>query len=147
MNVSLTPRLEELVRRKVASGLYNNASEVIRDALRLLVERDQEASEGRHGSAKEEVLARLSALEGPLRARGIASLALFGSIARGEERPDSDVDVLVDIRPDARFSLFDLGAVRNLLEDSLGREVDVTTRKGLAPAIAEQVLAEAEQVF
>ena len=40
MNVSLTPKLEEIVRRKVASGLYNNASEVIREALRLLVERD-----------------------------------------------------------------------------------------------------------
>ncbi len=40
MNVSLTPRLEEFIRRKVAGGLYNNASEVVRDALRLLVERE-----------------------------------------------------------------------------------------------------------
>ena len=36
MNVNLTPQLEEMVRRKVASGLYNSASEVIREALRLL---------------------------------------------------------------------------------------------------------------
>lgn len=42
MNVSLTPRLEELIRRKVESGLYNNASEVVREALRLLEERDNE---------------------------------------------------------------------------------------------------------
>ncbi|MCK4343386.1 MAG: type II toxin-antitoxin system ParD family antitoxin [Phycisphaerae bacterium] len=41
MNVSLTPTLEELVSRKVASGLYNSASEVIREALRLLEERDR----------------------------------------------------------------------------------------------------------
>lgn len=40
MNVSLTPQLEEFVRRKVESGLYNNASEVIREGLRLLVDRD-----------------------------------------------------------------------------------------------------------
>lgn len=40
MNVSLTPQLEEFVRRKVESGLYNNASEVIREGLRLLIERD-----------------------------------------------------------------------------------------------------------
>jgi putative addiction module CopG family antidote len=40
MNVSLTAELEKYVRRKVASGLYNNASEVIREALRLLVERE-----------------------------------------------------------------------------------------------------------
>ncbi len=41
MNVSLTPQLEELVRRKVESGLYNNASEVVREALRLMEERDR----------------------------------------------------------------------------------------------------------
>ena len=41
MHVSLTPKLEELVRRKVDSGLYNNASEVVREALRLMAEQDQ----------------------------------------------------------------------------------------------------------
>lgn len=41
MNVSLTPKLEELVNQKVSSGLYNSASEVVRDALRLLEERDR----------------------------------------------------------------------------------------------------------
>ena len=41
MHVSLTPVLEDLVRKKVSSGLYNNASEVIRDALRLMTEHDE----------------------------------------------------------------------------------------------------------
>jgi antitoxin ParD1/3/4 len=41
MNISLTPHLEDLVRAKVESGLYNSASEVMREALRLLQERDQ----------------------------------------------------------------------------------------------------------
>jgi len=41
MNVNLTPELEELVQRKVASGLYNNQSEVVREALRLLAEQDR----------------------------------------------------------------------------------------------------------
>ena len=41
MNVNLTPQLEELVRAKVSSGLYTSASEVVREALRLLVEQDQ----------------------------------------------------------------------------------------------------------
>lgn len=41
MNVSLTPQLEAMVRRKVESGLYNNASEVVREALRLMEERDR----------------------------------------------------------------------------------------------------------
>ena len=42
MNVSLTPRLEAIVRQKVESGLYNNASEVVREAIRLMDERDQQ---------------------------------------------------------------------------------------------------------
>lgn len=41
MHVSLTPKLEELVREKVESGLYNNASEVVREALRLMAEQDE----------------------------------------------------------------------------------------------------------
>ncbi|MFD2263229.1 type II toxin-antitoxin system ParD family antitoxin [Lacibacterium aquatile] len=41
MHVSLTPKLEEMVREKVESGLYNNASEVIRDALRLMATQDE----------------------------------------------------------------------------------------------------------
>lgn len=41
MNVSLTPELEQLVQEKVSSGLYNSASEVVREALRLLIERDE----------------------------------------------------------------------------------------------------------
>ncbi len=41
MNVNLTPELEALVQRKVASGLYNNQSEVVREALRLLAEQDR----------------------------------------------------------------------------------------------------------
>jgi len=41
MNINLTPQLEDLVRQKVASGLYNSASEVVREALRLLGEKDQ----------------------------------------------------------------------------------------------------------
>lgn len=43
MNVSLTPQLEEFVRRKVASGLYNNASEVVREGLRLKIEHEAAA--------------------------------------------------------------------------------------------------------
>jgi hypothetical protein len=149
MNVSLTPKLEEIVRRKVASGLYNNASEVIREALRLLVERDGAGDGVRTGTpfGKREMRARLAALEKPLRERGITSLALFGSVVHGDARPDSDVDVLIDIAPAARFSLVDLVSVKKFLEERLGREVDVVTRQGIDPAVSERVFREAETVF
>lgn len=148
MNVSLTPALEKFVRRKVASGLYNNASEVIREALRLLVQREPEAArKSERKGNKADIFGQLRALEQPLRERGLASLALFGSFARNDARPDSDVDVLVDIAADVPFSLVDLVAVKDFLEDRLGRPVDVVTKNGLEPLIRERVLRDAETVF
>jgi predicted nucleotidyltransferase len=149
MNISLTPRLEEMIRAKVASGLYSNASEVIREALRLLLERDVGGSQvpRKPPPQKEAVRTQLAALEEPLRQRGVRSLALFGSAVRGEAGVDSDIDVLVDIDPVARFSLVDLVSVKNFLEEQLGRPVDVVTRQGIDPALAKGVLVEAEPVF
>ena len=149
MNVSLTTELEKYIRRKVASGLYNNASEVVREALRLHLENER-APPTRHAREpprKDEVVAELAALEKPLRQRGLTSLALFGSVVRGTARPDSDIDVLVDVAPGAQFSLIDLVAVKDFLEDQLGRRVDVVTRGGLEPAIRDRVLREAQAVF
>ena len=62
MNVSLTPTLEELVQRKVATGLYNSASEVIREALRLLEERD-EMRQMRLGTLRKEISVGLDQLQ------------------------------------------------------------------------------------
>lgn len=149
MNVSLTPELERYIRRKVESGLYSNSSEVVREALRLLVGQES----GGPGPSRREppqsarVQAELKALEKPLRERGLTALALFGSTARGTSRPDSDVDVLIDIAPDVSFSLVDLVSVKHFLEDNLGRQVDVVIREGLDPAIRDRVIREARAVF
>jgi len=145
MNVSLTPTLEAFVRRKVDSGLYNNASEVMREALRLLVERENARPAERPD--KERIGAQIGALKGALRKKGVVSLSLFGSLVRGEARPDSDIDVLIDIAPRRRFSLLDLISVKHLLEDELEREVDVVTRGGLDSRIRDNVLSQAERVF
>jgi predicted nucleotidyltransferase len=96
---------------------------------------------------RDEVFARLAALEKPLRERGLKSLAIFGSVVRGAARPDSDRDPLVDIEPDARFSLIDLVALKDFLEDRLDRKVDVVTKGGLESGIRDRVLSEAESVF
>jgi uncharacterized protein len=72
---------------------------------------------------------------------GARNVRLFGSTARGDSRPDSDVDLLVDLEPDR--SLFDLGGLLSELSELLGREVDVVTEKGLRSRIREQVLREA----
>lgn len=149
MNVSLTPELEQYIRRKVDSGLYGNASEVVREALRLLVGREAAPAgqSRREPPQSDSIRSELKALEGPLRERGLTALAIFGSTVRGTARPDSDVDVLVDIAPDMRFSLVDLVSVKDFLEDRLGRTVDVVTREGLDPAIRDRVIREARAVF
>lgn len=149
MNVSLTPELEQYIRRKVDSGLYGNASEVVREALRLLVGRDTDSSgpSRREPPRNENMHAELKALEKPLRERGLTALALFGSTVRGTARPDSDVDLLIDVAPDVRFSLVDLVSVKDFLEDRLGRKVDVVTREGLDPAIRDRIIREARAVF
>ena len=148
MNVSLTAALEDFIRRKVATGLYNNASEVVREALRMLIEREAgRAAPVRESPIRESVLERLRAAESDLRQRGVASLALFGSAARGEARPDSDIDILIDVAPGHPFSLVDLVSLKNFLADRLEHDVDVVTREGIGPGIGERVLREAEHVF
>ena len=72
---------------------------------------------------------------------GVRSLALFGSVARGEAGPDSDVDLLVDFhRP---VGLFELIEVQEKLEGWLGRSVDLVPRDSIKRQLRERILAEA----
>ena len=71
---------------------------------------------------------------------GAHNVRVFGSVARGEARPDSDVDLLVDMEPGR--SLFDLGGLLSDLQVLLGVDVDVVTEKGLRPRIRAEVLQE-----
>lgn len=77
---------------------------------------------------------------------GLAELAVFGSVARGEESDDSDVDLLYVARPDAR-----LGFAINRLEDELaelfGRHVDLVSRKALHRLIRDRVEHEAQTLY
>ena len=77
----------------------------------------------------------------------IRELAVFGSAARGDAHPDSDIDVLVEFEPAARIGFIALSRLNRDLETLLGRRVDVVTKRGLNPLIRERVQAEAEVVF
>ncbi|NCA70516.1 MAG: DNA polymerase subunit beta [Sphingobacteriia bacterium] len=89
-----------------------------------------------------ELLARHKAF---LRARfGVTELALFGSTARGDRRPDSDVDILVSFDGPATSGRY--FGVQFYLEDLLGRPVDLVTRKSLRPELAPYVTKDALHV-
>ena len=86
------------------------------------------------------------ASEPEIRALGIQRLALFGSVARGEARPDSDVDVLVEFRPGTKTYDHFL-ALSELLETRLGRRVELVTKEALSPVLGPRILAEAQDVL
>ena len=77
---------------------------------------------------REDVIQRLKAREADLRSRGVTHAALFGSVARGEHRPDSDIDILVEIAPDADIDLFAYLGIVHFIEDLFPVKVDVANR-------------------
>jgi hypothetical protein len=72
---------------------------------------------------------------------GAVNVRVFGSVARGESRSDSDIDLLVSLQPGR--SLLDLARLLRELESLLGRQVDVVTEAGLRARIRSQVLRDA----
>lgn len=72
---------------------------------------------------------------------GAKNIRVFGSMARGDARPESDVDILVDMEKGR--SLLDIIAIKQDIEDLLNRKVDVVTEAAISPYIREEVLKEA----
>jgi uncharacterized protein len=84
---------------------------------------------------RQEILDRLRANEGALRDRGVIHAALFGSRARGDDRPDSDIDIMVEIAPQANIGLFEYVGIMHYLEDLFPARVDVSNRSYLKPFV------------
>ena len=74
---------------------------------------------------------------------GVQRLGLFGSFVRGEQNDDSDVDLLIEFRP-GRKSFDSFMELSFLLEEILGRKVDLLTPESLSPYIGPKILAEVE---
>ncbi len=75
---------------------------------------------------------------------GVKNLRVFGSVARGEAGPDSDVDFLVDM--ESGRSYLDIGGFLMDMQSLLGRKVDIVTERGLHPYLRERVLKECQTV-
>src|SRR5699024_10730912 len=90
-----------------------------------------------HGSVLDMVLAVRDALKAGLAPLGATNLAVFGSVARREERDDSDVELLVDL--EANVGLFAMLRMRSIAEQILGRSVDIVPRAGLKSDVTDTV--------
>jgi uncharacterized protein len=75
------------------------------------------------------------------KAHGASNIRVFGSVARGEEGPDSDLDLLVEMKPES--GLLDLISLWQDLEDLLDHKVDVITEGGISPYLRDRIYAEA----
>lgn len=90
-------------------------------------------------------LSQLKAQEHNLRSQGVCGLYLFGSQARNEATAGSDIDLMFDISPDVRFSLFDQARITRQLSDVLQTQVDFVPRRSLHPLV--RVKAESERIM
>lgn len=81
------------------------------------------------------------------RRNGIHRLELFGSATREDFGPQSDVDLLVEFRPEARIGFLAFSRIQRELSALFGRRVDLVPRAGLKPAIAPSVLKDAEPLY
>jgi len=89
---------------------------------------------------------RVRSLTPQIRQLGVSRLALFGSHARDEAKPDSDVDLLVEFEP-GKKSFVRLVSLAELLERAFERRVDAVTIESLSPHIGPKILAEAVDVL
>jgi uncharacterized protein len=77
----------------------------------------------------------------------VIELALFGSVLRDDFHPDSDVDVLVSFEPGAPWTLWDLSAMRQELEQIFGREVDLVEKKGLRNPFRRRAILSSQRLL
>jgi predicted nucleotidyltransferase len=96
---------------------------------------------------REQVIATLRKHELELKASGIARLSLFGSLARGDNNPASDVDLMAEFDGAKRFTLFSLSGVRLQIADILGMPVDLADRRMLQDDVKVHAEREAIVVF
>jgi predicted nucleotidyltransferase len=96
---------------------------------------------------RQAILDRLREHERVLRARGVAHVALFGSRARGDERPDSDIDIMVEIAPDFPMDVFQFVGVVHAIEDLFPMPVDVSNRAAQKPHVRPAAEREALYAF
>jgi len=93
------------------------------------------------------VLMRLRSHASQLRRLGVLHAAVFGSTARNEARPGSDIDILIELDPGARISAFDYVTLKDAVAGLFDGNVDVVERRSLKPHLAQSAVRDAVDAF
>ena len=96
---------------------------------------------------KKQVIDTLKSCESELRRRGVLHAALFGSVARGDNRPDSDIDIMIEVDPEARITVFGYVGLKEYIAGLFTVPVDVVDRHALKPYIRPPVEGDAVYAF
>jgi uncharacterized protein len=96
---------------------------------------------------REAIIAAIRENAPAIKAEGVTKLAIFGSRVRGDNRPDSDIDVLVEVEPDASFSILNLIGVQHIIEDATGLPAQATMRRSIPLRFAERIADDIVEVF
>lgn len=96
---------------------------------------------------RSEAIRRLKENAAAVQRLGATSLYLFGSTAREDSSNQSDLDLFIDYDPKTRFSLIDLVGIKQLLEEAMAIDVDLTTRDSLHPQLKDDIERTAIRVF
>lgn len=96
---------------------------------------------------RDDVIARLRQAEPALRARGIRRAAVFGSVARGDERPDSDIDIMIEFEPGAEGTIYQYMNLKEFVAGLFEGRVDVIDRNALKPHLRAPSARDAVYAF
>jgi len=94
-----------------------------------------------------EALETLRRSEPALRARGVRRAAVFGSVARGDSDPGSDIDIMVEIDPEAHLTVFDYAGLKDFIASLFEGPVDVVNRDSLKPYVRPAATIDAIYAF
>jgi uncharacterized protein len=96
---------------------------------------------------KDELIEALVTLRPAIEAEGVTHVALFGSRARGDNKPHSDIDLLLEVDTNSRFSLLDLVGVQHIVQDRTGLPANAVMRRSLSPDFRRSIGKDVVEIF
>ena len=131
MEVLLNRNIWRLVRKLADSGQFYDEDDVVNSVLRDYIKRETDFAFEQEPPTKEYVAEAVLKLRPAIMERDVVSIYLFGSVLHGDANKDSDIDFMVDLKPDNENIITPIREVRELLEDRFDRAVDVVPHEAM----------------